>query len=170
MNIGVLAFILAAVGFFAVLIVIIVVMLWLVRRSKPGRAGVPANGQGIPGTIHSVLVTVAPRPPARFKEDNDQRRVSVQIDVDPSAGGGQITDDPIQPHFLPWGLRWSIFSKNPLRYGDLQLNMDDRDAAMAAAEQARAGGYEFVLEKPIRVVVSDPGGNGRRPQWQVVDG
>jgi hypothetical protein len=118
--------------------------------------------------VRAVIVSVAPRPPARFQDDNDQRRVTVLIDTEGPASAGRLEDGPHRPKYLPWGMRWQIFSKNPLRYGDLQLQMSDYDERMDATRQARAGGYEFVLDEPVRVVVTDPGGNGRRPRWQVV--
>ena len=118
--------------------------------------------------MRSVIVTVDKKPPARFQDDNDQRRVTVLIDLDGPAGSGRIADGPHRTKYLPWGLRWKIFTKNPFRYGDLQLKMDGRDARLEAADRARAGGYEFVLDEPVRVVVSDPGGNGRSPRWRVV--
>jgi hypothetical protein len=88
--------------------------------------------------------------------------------VNGSRGAGRISDGPLRPKYLPWGLRWKIFTKNPFRYGDLQLQIADHDKRMAAAAQARAGGYEFVLDEPVPVIVSDLGGNGRPPRWQVV--
>ena len=168
MSVGVIAFIVVAVGFIAVIAVVMTLVFFLIRRSRPGRAGAPADGRGTPGVVRSVLVTVDQRPPARFQEDNDQRRVTVHIDVSDARGPGRISDGPLRPEFLPWGLRWKIFTKNPFRYGDLQLQMSDHDERMDAAAQARAGGYEFVLDEPVHVIVSDPGGNGRPPRWQVV--
>ena len=168
MSVGVIAFIVVAVGFIAVIAVVMTLVFWLIRRSRPGRAGAPADGRGTPGVVRSVLVTVDQRPPARFQEDNDQRRVTVHIDMTGARGSGRITDGPLRPKYLPWGMRWRIFTKNPLRYGDLQLQMSDYDERMDATRQARAGGYEFVLDEPVRVVVTDPGTNSRRPRWQVV--
>lgn len=172
MNVGVIAFVVAAVGFFAVLLLAVGLVFWLIRRSRPGRAGAPAGGEGIPGVVRSVIVTVDQRSPGRFQSredgDNDQRRATVLIDVEGPQGAGRIADGPLRPRYLPWGLRWAVFSKSPFRYGDLQLNLPDRETRLAAADQARAGGYEFVLDEPVRVVVSDPGGPGRRPRWQVV--
>ena len=168
MSTPVILFVVMAVALFGGMLTLMGVVFWAIRRSRPGRAGKPRNGQGIPGVVRSVIVSVDARPPARFQEDNDQRRVTVLIDTEGPAGAGRLEDGPHRPKYLPWGMRWQIFTKNPLRYGDLQLQMSDYDERMDATRRARAGGYEFVLDEPVRVVVTDPGGNGRRPRWQVV--
>ena len=168
MSTPVILFVVMAVALFGGMLTLMGVVFWAIRRSRPGRAGKPRNGQGIPGVVRSVIVSVDARPPARFQEDNDQRRVTVLIDVTGPRGSGRISDGPLRPQYLPWGLRWKVFTKNPFRYGDLQLQMSDHDERMDAAAQARAGGYEFVLDEPVPVIVTDPGGNGRPPRWQVV--
>ncbi len=169
MNVGVLAFIVAAGGSMVLLIGAIVVVLWLIRRSRPGRAPVSTAGDVLDGVIRCVLVTTVTRSPARHQDDNDQRRVSVLIDVDGPRGRGRIADRPERPRYLPWTLRWRIFTKNPFRYGDLQLLIDDPDERRLAADAARAGGYEFRLVRPLRVLVTDTGGEGRRPRWRLAD-
>ncbi|MGO1655163.1 MAG: hypothetical protein ACTHYJ_09755 [Brevibacterium yomogidense] len=169
MNVGVLAFIVAAAGFVALLIGAIVVVLWLIRRSRPGRAPAPAGHETLDGVIRCVLVTTVPRSRGQHQDDNDQRRVSVLIDVESPHGRSRIVDQPERPKYLPWILRWRIFTKNPFRYGDLQLLIDDPDERRLAADAARAGGYEFRLEEPLRVLVTDTGGQGRRPRWRLAD-
>ena len=168
MSLGVIAFVVMAVVFLVVLGAVVAVVFWLIRRSRPGRAGVVAGRGALRGVVRSVVVTTVPRSPARHQDDNDQRRVTVLIDVEGPAGTHRIADGPERPKYLPGPLRWRVFTRDPFRYGDLQLRLDGREERLRAGEQARAGGFEFPVEPPLRVLVVDPGGEGRRPQWRVV--
>lgn len=131
MNVGVLAFVIAAVGLFLALIVAIVVVLWLIWRSRPGHAAVPAGGVAdgsvLEGIVRTIVVTTVPRSPARRQDDNDQRRVTVLIDVDGPAGPGRIADAPEWPKYLPAVLGWRVFTRNPFRFGDRLVNRGMRD-------------------------------------------
>lgn len=127
MNLGVLLFIVMAVGSLVVFGLAIVLVLMMIRRSRPGRAAVPAHVDALPGSVGSAVVTVVPRSPGLRTKEGDLRRVSVVIDVDGPRGSGQITDQPVKPEYLPWALRRRLFSLSPFRYGDLQLNLEGED-------------------------------------------
>ncbi|MGO1440092.1 MAG: hypothetical protein ACTHVY_08365 [Brevibacterium yomogidense] len=167
MNLGIILFIVMAVGSLVVFGLAIALVLMLIRRSRPGRAAVPAHVDALPGSVGSAVVTVVPRSPGLRTEEGDLRRVSVVIDVDGPRGRGQITDQPVKPEYLPWALRRRMFSLSPFRYGDLQLNLEGEDVRNRAADQARAGGFRFPIDPPLPVSVVHPGGDGARPVWRI---